>query len=126
MKTLFYNIGMLVGIHEVNQPLRGYELANLPALSNAYLVVEDHKIHSFGCMKDLDELSYQNINTLDVAGGSLFPSWCDSHTHLVFAGSRETEFVDKIKEEIQITNIPESEKNNIIIKLNNLKNRLEI
>ena len=97
MKTLFYNIGMLVGIHEVNQPLRGYELANLPALSNAYLVVEDHKIHSFGCMKDLDELSYQNINTLDVAGGSLFPSWCDSHTHLVFAGSRETEFVDKIK-----------------------------
>lgn len=88
---------MLVGIHEVNQPLRGYELANLPALSNAYLVVEDHKIHSFGCMKDLDELSYQNINTLDVAGGSLFPSWCDSHTHLVFAGSRETEFVDKIK-----------------------------
>lgn len=97
MKTLFYNIGMLVGIHEVNQPLRGYELANLPALSNAYLVVEDHTIHSFGCMKDLDELSYQNINTLDVAGGSLFPTWCDSHTHLVFAGSRETEFVDKIK-----------------------------
>ncbi|NCW87414.1 MAG: imidazolonepropionase [Chitinophagia bacterium] len=97
MKTLFYNIGVLAGIHEENQPLRGYQLADLPILHNAYLLVEDHTIHSFGSMNRLQELSTHTINKVDVAGGSLFPSWCDSHTHLVFAGSREAEFVDKIK-----------------------------
>ena len=97
MTCLYYNIGLLGGVHQTNGPLRGKELANFPSISNAYLITQDERIVDFGSMQNLVEENFQFTKRIDVAGGALFPSWCDSHTHLVFAGSRESEFVDKIK-----------------------------
>jgi len=91
---LIYNIGLLAGVHNPTQPLRGHELASLPCIDNAWLLIEDDRIADFGPMsKTLPSATY----TTDAAGGTILPAWCDSHTHLVFAGSRESEFVDKLK-----------------------------
>ncbi len=73
--------------------LRGEELGNLPVIEDAYLVVEDEVIADFGSMKNFTK-SYPDDETLI---GAILPCWCDSHTHLVFAGSRETEFIGKLK-----------------------------
>ncbi len=73
--------------------LRGAELANLPVIEDAYLVVEDGVIADFGSMKNFSK----NYPDDEILIGAILPCWCDSHTHLVFAGSRETEFVDKLK-----------------------------
>jgi imidazolonepropionase len=97
MTCLYYNIGLLGGVHQTNGPLRGKQLANFPSITDAYLITEDERIVDFGSMQNLVEENFQFTKRIDVAGGALFPSWCDSHTHLVFAGSRESEFVDKIK-----------------------------
>jgi len=98
MTTLFINIPQLVGVHETNRILRGKELAVLPVLQGAFLLVEDGIIAALGHMYELDIIvPNQPINTIDVTGQWILPAWCDSHTHLVFAKSREAEFVDKIK-----------------------------
>ena len=98
MTTLFINIPQLVGVHETNRILRGKELAVLPVLQGAFLLVEDGIIAALGHMYELDIIvPNQPINTIDVTGQWVLPAWCDSHTHLVFAKSREAEFVDKIK-----------------------------
>ncbi|HEY0040607.1 MAG TPA: imidazolonepropionase, partial [Flavisolibacter sp.] len=97
MTTLIANIRQLVGTREGNQPLRGKALAELPSIENAFLIVEDEQIAAFGKMEDLPHHSSSFKNHLDASGKFVLPSWCDSHTHLVFAGSREAEFVDKIK-----------------------------
>jgi imidazolonepropionase len=89
------NIRSLVNCRAENRLLRGAELAILPCIDAAYLVIEDDEIASFGEMKDLNYTDPAQITNLD--GRMVLPSWCDSHTHLVFAGSRENEFVDKIK-----------------------------
>ncbi len=86
---------MLAGIHEQNELLRGQRLSHLPALQNAYLLIENGCIASYGSMKDDVKGSFQE--TIDASGSIVLPAWCDSHTHLVFAASREDEFVDKIK-----------------------------
>ena len=88
------NIERLVGIHESDEALKGKNLANLPSIQNAYLVIEDGVIAEFGESKNF---KIREDNIFDVAGGYVLPAWCDSHTHLVFAGSRENEFVDKIR-----------------------------
>jgi imidazolonepropionase len=77
--------------------LRGKKLAQLPSLSNAFLIIEDSELVSFGSMEQLDLSGYKGTHCIDAAGGDVLPAWCDSHTHLVFAASREEEFVDKIK-----------------------------
>jgi imidazolonepropionase len=77
--------------------LRGSELANLPCLDDAYLIVEDDRIAAFGKMSDLERKHTDFNEHYNAAGRFVLPSWCDSHTHLVFAGSREAEFVDKIR-----------------------------
>jgi len=97
MYCLYYNIGLLGGLHQFNVPLRGADLAIFPHISNAYLVTQDVKIVEYGSMQDLSADKYSFTQCVDVKNGALLPSWCDSHTHLVFAGSRENEFVDKIK-----------------------------
>ena len=97
MIGLYYNIGFLGGIHDSNEPLRGSSLANFPCIQNAYLITQHDRILEFGSMEDLLFEKYSTAIRIDVAGGALLPSWCDSHTHLVFAGSRENEFVDKLK-----------------------------
>lgn len=86
---------MLAGIHEQNELLRGQRLSHLPVLRDAYLLIEDGCIVSFGAMKDF--VNGQFHETIDATGSIVLPAWCDSHTHLVFAASREDEFVDKIK-----------------------------
>jgi imidazolonepropionase len=94
---VFINIQTLVNVRKQTHLLRGRELAELPVIDNAYLVIEDGIIAEYGEMKNL-HTKYRNGETLiDVNGGLILPAWCDSHTHLVFAGSRENEFVHKIK-----------------------------
>ncbi len=73
--------------------VRGGEMHQLPTLTDAFLLIEDDKIASFGPMSECPERANQ---TIDATGRMLFPTWCDSHTHLVFAASRESEFVDRI------------------------------
>ena len=98
MITLFKNIKSLVGVHESNILLRGKQLSDLPVLNNAYLLIEDGIIAAFGEMKDMDDkIKNQPSEIIDAEGKFILPAWCDSHTHIVFAGSREHEFVDKIK-----------------------------
>jgi imidazolonepropionase len=91
---LIINIKSLVGIHAPSQPLRGKGLDALPSIENAYLRVKNGVITEFGEMASLKSFEEKKI---DATGQFVLPAWCDSHTHLVFAGSRETEFVDKIK-----------------------------
>jgi imidazolonepropionase len=98
MRILIQHIGALVNVREENKRLRGAELAELPVIHDAYLLIEDGIIAGYGSMKNLDaKISQQQDHVVDAEGGYLLPAWCDSHTHLVFAGSRETEFVDKIR-----------------------------
>jgi len=75
--------------------VKGSDMAKIATIKNAYLIVEDGKISSFGEMKDLPEGSYDK--EYDATGRMVFPTFCDSHTHLVYAGSREIEYIDKIK-----------------------------
>lgn len=92
---LIENIKLLVGTHRQSKILRGKELADLPIIENAYLLIENGMIASFGKMDAFK--GGRPANTIDAAGQLVLPAWCDSHTHTVFAASREEEFVDKIK-----------------------------
>jgi imidazolonepropionase len=97
---LIYHIGQLVGVRGENRLLRGAELAVLPCISDAWLHVEGDRIAALGTMAELpaDLASLMRGSAgIDAGGGLVLPAWCDSHTHLVFAGSRESEFVDKIR-----------------------------
>ncbi len=94
--TLISNIKLLVNTREHHQLLRGKELAKLPCIENAYLIVEDGIIAEYGEM-GLQGRPDTNFDTIINADSQfVLPTWCDSHTHLVFAASREEEFVDKI------------------------------
>jgi imidazolonepropionase len=94
---LIYNIGQLVNTRESITLLRGTALAQMPFLDNAYLIIEDGAISQYGAMKDLQHKTSSFSEPFDASGRVLLPAWCDSHTHLVFAASREEEFVDKLK-----------------------------
>lgn len=99
MKLLVTNIAFLASIQPTDKlRLEGKEMARLETIANAFLYVEDGRIHSYGAMSDLAKCSLpSDVQQIDAKGGSVLPSWCDSHTHIVFAGSREQEFVDKIR-----------------------------
>ena len=98
MTTLITNIQQLIGTREETILLRSAALANLPSIENAFVLIEDGIIADYGAMYEL-ELKVPQLpkNTIDAAGQFILPCWCDSHTHLVFAKSREEEFIDKIK-----------------------------
>ena len=97
MTTLFINIKELVNVRTVNVLLRGKALKELPVINNAFLLIEDDVISMFGSMADLEWMvPNKPSNVIDISGKFILPSWCDSHTHIVFAGTRESEFVDKI------------------------------
>ncbi|HKH60689.1 MAG TPA: imidazolonepropionase [Flavitalea sp.] len=96
MTTIFTNIKLLVNTREKSELLYGRELQNLPSVENAYLVVEDDEIADFGPMSKIPG-SRLGSNSIESSGKMILPCWCDSHTHLVFAESREQEFLDKIK-----------------------------
>jgi imidazolonepropionase len=97
MGILIKNISCLVQIEQVPRVwVAGKDMSELPVIDNAFLRIDNGLISDFGQMKDLNfnEKDYQII---DASGRYVFPSFCDSHTHLVYAGSREKEYVDKIK-----------------------------
>ena len=96
MKTLFKNIKQLVQIRTMDDSfVTGKEMGTLPCLNDAFLLLEGEKILDFGPMEACPKGAFDTI--IDATGRLVLPSWCDSHTHLVFAGDREGEFVDKIK-----------------------------
>ena len=93
---LITNIKYLVNVREENILLRGNGLADLPILENAFLKIKGNVIEDYGLMSDLHETDLE-VEIFDAKQATILPSWCDSHTHLVFAASRENEFIDKIK-----------------------------
>ena len=97
MRLLVKNIGCLVNTRTSESLLRGKALADLPTIKQAYLLIDEGRIGGFGRMEELPALTETNIDIYDAEGAYVLPSWCDSHTHLVFAASRENEFVDKIQ-----------------------------
>lgn len=94
---LITHIGTLVGLHANGlKMLRGAEMAQLPLLENAWLLCEDGLISDFGTMDALPHQLPNELETWSAEGGYVLPSWCDSHSHIVFAAPREEEFVMKI------------------------------
>lgn len=91
---IFTNISLLVNTRTDSGFIRGAEMSILPSIKNAYIIVEDDRIAEIGKMEDLHFTKEKNEVTNNTI---VLPCWCDSHTHLVFAGSREDEFIDKIK-----------------------------
>ena len=95
MITLIINIKELLQVRETSvSKVSGAEMAILPTIQNAFLVIKDNLIADFGPMKNLPEIKADKI--IDATGRIVLPSWCDSHTHIVYAGNREQEFVDRI------------------------------
>ncbi len=95
--TIITNIRCLVNTRTQSAALRGAELSELPVLEDAYLVVEDGIITEFGQMPAENNPVSKIKTRIDARGQYLLPAWCDSHTHLVFAATREEEFIDKIR-----------------------------
>lgn len=97
MRLLVSNIGILAGIFYAGKiRLRGEEMKSLGQIDNAWLLVENGKISAFGSMDDMPAEGLSADCEVNAQGGTVLPSWCDPHTHIVYAGSREGEFVDKI------------------------------
>ncbi len=95
MITVFKNIKELIQTREENiNKVSGEEMNILPTIKNAFLVIENDRIINFGSMKNIPTIT--NATIVDCTGKMIFPSWCDSHTHIVYAGNREQEFVDRI------------------------------
>lgn len=95
--TLITNIKLLVNTRKEVHLLRGRELSELPFIENAFLIIEKGLIAEYGPMANLSAETSNWEQAIDAAGQIVLPCWCDSHTHLVFAASREEEFVDKLK-----------------------------
>ena len=95
--TVITNIKSLVNVREESKLLRGKDLSVLPSIENAYLMIENGLIAEYGSMTNLKPKTSNLKQTVDASGQFILPCWCDSHTHLVFAASREEEFVDKLK-----------------------------
>src|SRR5665647_3924051 len=99
MRLLINNIKELVGIDPDNRPcLRGAEMMQLNTLSNAWLYIKDEIIAGYGSMNQPETQIPDggDLQKIDATGKMVFPSFCDSHTHLVYAGSRELEYVDTV------------------------------
>ncbi len=108
MKRLFVNIGKLVQVEHGEPVARrvGKEMSVLNVLEDAYLAVDGELISDFGSMDTLRAMAENGIEywqenqadeIVDLKGATVLPGFCDSHTHLVYSGSREREFIDKVK-----------------------------
>lgn len=98
MRVLIENIGILTGIDSHGkQRLCGKEMQSLGILNDAWLLVENGRFAAWGTRAEMPAEGIAADEHVDAEGGAVLPSWCDSHTHIVFAGSREAEFVDKIR-----------------------------
>lgn len=97
MKILIKNIKALMQVEDTPRPLvKGKDMKKLAVIENAFLLINDDKIADFGTMASLQEFKKNADTVIDSSGKFVFPCWCDSHTHLVYAGSRENEFVNRI------------------------------
>jgi imidazolonepropionase len=95
MTTLITNIQELLQVRETSiSKVSGAEMAILPTIKNAFLLIKDNVIEDFGAMDNVPEIKADKI--IDAKGRVVLPTWCDSHTHIVYAGNREQEFVDRI------------------------------
>lgn len=95
MQTLITNIKELLQVRETSiDKVSGAEMATLPSIKDAFLLLEDDIIADFGSMESCPKINADN--TIDATGKIVLPTWCDSHTHIVYAGNREQEFVDRI------------------------------
>ena len=99
MKTIIKNISELIQTEtsQVNF-VSAMDMQNINTIKDAFLEITDGLISSFGSMDEWAGIDdWINTNIIDADGGMVFPTYCDSHTHLVFAKSRESEFIDRIK-----------------------------
>ncbi|WP_298306253.1 imidazolonepropionase [Flavobacterium sp.] len=95
MTTLITNIQELLQIRDASiRKVSGNEMAILPSIKNAYLLIENDLIADFGLMENCPKINADE--TIDATGKVVLPAWCDSHTHIVYAGNRIQEFVDRI------------------------------
>ena len=95
MKTLIINIKELLQVREAGiDKVSGKEMAHLPLLNNAWLLIENNLIADFGTMDTCPETDGAKV--INAEGKAVLPAWCDSHTHIVYAGNRVQEFVDRI------------------------------
>lgn len=95
MRTLFKNIKQLIQVRD--EPIdwvAGADMKHLPIIENAYLLIEDGRIADYGSMEEVPRIAMDE--EIDATGRVVMPTWCDSHTHIVYAGSRVGEFVDRI------------------------------
>lgn len=97
MRTLIYDIHTIVGVSQDNKErLLGKEMGQIGCIKNAWLLIDGDRIADYGTMDGWTHGRPQADMEISAAGGMVLPSWCDPHTHIVYAGSRENEFVDKI------------------------------
>ena len=95
MKILISNIYELLQIRDLKKlKVSGLEMAELPSIKNAYLIIENNLISDFGLMENCPKIQFDKI--IDATGRTVLPTYCDSHTHIVYAGNRSQEFVDRI------------------------------
>ena len=97
-KLLIKNIKGLVQVGEnIPKVIKGLEMKNVPILENAFLALEDGEVIAYGLMEDWEGIDdWRDLEIIDASGKYVLPAFCDSHTHVVFAKSREEEFVDRI------------------------------
>jgi imidazolonepropionase len=98
-RILIKNIHRLLQVREhTNEPVTGKDLDHVPFIENAWLAIDDGIIADFGNMEDFPGISdWKGLQIIDAAGKLVLPAWVDSHTHIVYAGSREGEFGDRIR-----------------------------
>jgi len=95
MRILFKNIKELVQVRRESKSfVSGKEMNVLPTIKNAFLVVDEGRITDYGSMESCPETAFDEV--IDATGRMILPSWCDAHSHIVYAGNREAEFVDRI------------------------------
>lgn len=96
-KILIKNIDKLFTVSNNSKLKKGLDMKKLPFIENAWIIINDDLIFDFGHMNDWKGIdNWNEFEIIDAENGTVLPSWCDSHTHIVFSGSREQEFVDKI------------------------------
>ena len=98
MKKIIKNIAELIQVEKKPKKwVAGSEMSKIQTIKDAYLEIENERITDFGCMKEWKGIdNWNNIEIIDAEEGTVFPSYCDSHSHIVFSHSREQEFIDKI------------------------------
>ncbi|WP_457609696.1 imidazolonepropionase [Lutibacter sp.] len=98
MITLINNIKELIQVEDFPQKkVSGKKMKILPTIKNAFLLIENNIIKDFGNINNFKDKNIVVDNLIDASGKMVLPTWCDSHTHIVYAGNREQEFIDRIK-----------------------------